>query len=301
MTSRRDARLRVLPRWRTAAARSVCVLGPHRLTAAGGSVVRTHRSRPPRGPSIVRLVATRRAPCRCTRRRHGLFELTLPGDGPARLPPARHVPRRPRGRDRRSVSLRPGAHRLRSAPARRRHASIARSRSSARTDLRVGSTVGVHFAVWAPNADRVSVVGDFNGWDGRVHPMRLLVAGGRLGAVRPGSRRTARSTSSRSARAPARCSRRAIRSAWRSRRRRRRRRSSATSRGYAWDDDEWMARATASRAAGSSADVDLRGAPRLVGARARGRQSLSDLSRAGRAARAVREGARASRTSSCCR
>ena len=31
---------------------------------------------------------------------------------------------------------------------------------------------GVHFAVWAPSAKRVSVVGDFNRWDGRVHPMR---------------------------------------------------------------------------------------------------------------------------------
>ncbi len=31
---------------------------------------------------------------------------------------------------------------------------------------------GVHFAVWAPNASRVSVVGDFNGWDGRRHVMR---------------------------------------------------------------------------------------------------------------------------------
>jgi 1,4-alpha-glucan branching enzyme len=32
--------------------------------------------------------------------------------------------------------------------------------------------IGIIFAVWAPNAERVSVVGDFNGWDGRCHPMR---------------------------------------------------------------------------------------------------------------------------------
>ncbi len=32
---------------------------------------------------------------------------------------------------------------------------------------------GVLFAVWAPNAERVSVVGDFNFWDGRCHPMRV--------------------------------------------------------------------------------------------------------------------------------
>ncbi len=32
---------------------------------------------------------------------------------------------------------------------------------------------GVHFAVWAPNATQVSLVGDFNDWDGARHPMRL--------------------------------------------------------------------------------------------------------------------------------
>ena len=32
---------------------------------------------------------------------------------------------------------------------------------------------GTRFAVWAPNAQRVSVVGQFNYWDGRRHPMRL--------------------------------------------------------------------------------------------------------------------------------
>jgi 1,4-alpha-glucan branching enzyme len=37
---------------------------------------------------------------------------------------------------------------------------------------------GTSFAVWAPNAQRVSVVGDFNKWDGRCHPMRTLGASG---------------------------------------------------------------------------------------------------------------------------
>jgi len=37
---------------------------------------------------------------------------------------------------------------------------------------------GIRFAVWAPNAERVSVVGDFNRWDGRVHPMRSLGSSG---------------------------------------------------------------------------------------------------------------------------
>ncbi len=38
----------------------------------------------------------------------------------------------------------------------------------------IDGVAGVSFAVWAPNAQRVSVVGAFNDWDGRYHPMRLL-------------------------------------------------------------------------------------------------------------------------------
>jgi 1,4-alpha-glucan branching enzyme len=37
---------------------------------------------------------------------------------------------------------------------------------------------GVAFAVWAPSARSVSVVGDFNSWDGRLHPMRSLGSSG---------------------------------------------------------------------------------------------------------------------------
>jgi 1,4-alpha-glucan branching enzyme len=37
---------------------------------------------------------------------------------------------------------------------------------------------GVRFAVWAPNAECVSVVGSFNAWDGRRHPMRLRIGTG---------------------------------------------------------------------------------------------------------------------------
>ncbi len=39
----------------------------------------------------------------------------------------------------------------------------------------VDGVQGTSFHVWAPNAKRVSVVGDFNQWDGRVHPMRKLL------------------------------------------------------------------------------------------------------------------------------
>ncbi|MEL7304555.1 MAG: 1,4-alpha-glucan branching protein GlgB [Myxococcota bacterium] len=45
---------------------------------------------------------------------------------------------------------------------------------------------GVAFAVWAPNAERVSVVGDFSHWDGRVFPMRTLGSSGVFELFVPG-------------------------------------------------------------------------------------------------------------------
>ena len=47
---------------------------------------------------------------------------------------------------------------------------------------------GVAFAVWAPNARRVSVVGDFNAWDGRRMPMRRREASGFWELFVPGLR-----------------------------------------------------------------------------------------------------------------
>ncbi|HYW52840.1 MAG TPA: alpha-amylase family glycosyl hydrolase, partial [Dongiaceae bacterium] len=56
----------------------------------------------------------------------------------------------------------------------------------------VDGVSGTRFAVWAPNASRVSVVGDWNAWDGRVHAMRLRREAGVweifLPGVGPGAR-----------------------------------------------------------------------------------------------------------------
>src|SRR6478672_1736488 len=43
---------------------------------------------------------------------------------------------------------------------------------------KIGRVSGVAFAVWAPHAAGVSVVGDFNNWDGRLHQMRMLGGSG---------------------------------------------------------------------------------------------------------------------------
>jgi len=52
----------------------------------------------------------------------------------------------------------------------------------------VDGVPGVSFAAWAPNATRVSVVGSFNNWDGRYHPMRILGSSGVWELFIPGLR-----------------------------------------------------------------------------------------------------------------
>ncbi len=52
--------------------------------------------------------------------------------------------------------------------------------------MTIRGTEGTYFAVWAPNAARVSVVGDFNLWDGRRHPMRKLKESGIFELFIPG-------------------------------------------------------------------------------------------------------------------
>ncbi len=52
----------------------------------------------------------------------------------------------------------------------------------------VDTVTGVNFAVWAPNAQSISVVGEFNAWDGRVHPMRKHIPSGIWELFIPGAR-----------------------------------------------------------------------------------------------------------------
>lgn len=52
--------------------------------------------------------------------------------------------------------------------------------------MTVEGVEGVYFAVWAPNADRVSVVSNFNSWDGRRHPMRKIPYSGIFELFIPG-------------------------------------------------------------------------------------------------------------------
>jgi len=56
-----------------------------------------------------------------------------------------------------------------------------------RLDSALGAIEGASFAVWAPNAIGVRVIGDFNGWDGLAHPMRSLGSSGVWELFMPGA------------------------------------------------------------------------------------------------------------------
>ena len=138
--------------------------------------------------------------------------------------------------------------------------------------VNVGATTGVHFAVWAPNAERVSVIGDFNGWDGRVHPMRVLLGHGVWEIFIPGLGRGEKykfEIRSRSGTVPQKADPFAMWSeapprtasiVWDTAATR-----GATTRGWRRGGPRRLAR---------PADVDLRGAPRVVDAGAGGRRAL---------------------------
>src|ERR1700720_55340 len=153
-------------------------LGPHRRVATGGFVIRALQ---PAARSIdVRVVASGALVPMRRRDASGLFEAVLPGSVDDEAPDYRlrvtyagdHVlelddPYR-YGRiltDFDLYLLGEGTH----------HRAFEKLGAHR---VRVGTATGVHFAVWAPNADQVSLLGDFNGWDGRVHPMRLLAPAG---------------------------------------------------------------------------------------------------------------------------
>ena len=79
----------------------------------------------------------------------------------------------PHGRNGGSLSLSADIVRARSLSARRRHASASLREARRASAWCIDGVAGVAFAVFAPDARRVSVVGDFNFWDGRRHAMRV--------------------------------------------------------------------------------------------------------------------------------
>jgi 1,4-alpha-glucan branching enzyme len=58
--------------------------------------------------------------------------------------------------------------------------------------VQVNGTDGASFAVWAPNAERVAVIGDWNGWDSAAHPLRVQGSSGIWSGFVPGVTRGAR-------------------------------------------------------------------------------------------------------------
>ena len=153
------------------------VLGPHRVVVDGRSALVVRTMQP--SASDVQLVTPARVFGMQRRRPEGIFEATVPLDGPPeefvywfRVREASEVkdvgdPYRfgPVLTDYDLHLFAEGTH------------YRAWQRFGAHR-MTIGHETGVHFAVWAPNAQRVSVIGDFNRWDGRTHAMRRLIPSG---------------------------------------------------------------------------------------------------------------------------
>ena len=154
------------------------VLGRHPVTSRGRPAVVVRTMQPT--ASAVDLVAGGRTVPMERRRREGLFVATVPLDGAAPHDVAYHfrVHEGPHARDVADpyqygqVLTDFDLHLLNEGTHYRAWEKLGAHR------IRVGAATGVHFAVWAPNAQRVSVVGDFNRWDGRSHVMRRLIPSG---------------------------------------------------------------------------------------------------------------------------
>ena len=272
--------------WRRTAPRSVRAARPAPIEDARGVVVRAFHRR--RERSTLRLVATRRAACRwrsararravrscaLARRRPPIrcpdyrLRVTFPGDHVVEIDDPYRYGRVLTDFDLHLFGEGHAPPRVRQA---RRASHHDRQRPPACTS-RCGRRT--------PTAS--ASIGDFNGWDGRVHPMRLLVPAGiweifipdlprrREIQVRDPHARRRAAEEERSVRLRVRSA--AADRVGRPRHLRLRVGRRATG---------WRARREHAALA-RAADVDLRGAPRLVGARARRGQPVPDLSRAGR-------------------
>ena len=152
------------------------VLGPHRVQTPDGAAVAVRAIVP--GAAAVRIVPSD-APPTSMERLHpvGFFEAVL-SDRPDRFAYKLEVTRNGHVTEiddpYRFQSLLSDFDRHLLAEGTHHHAH---EKLGAHPAILDGVT-GVAFAVWAPSARRVSVVGDFNDWDGRCHPMRLHPANG---------------------------------------------------------------------------------------------------------------------------
>jgi 1,4-alpha-glucan branching enzyme len=152
------------------------VLGPHRVVVDGRAALVVRTMQP--GASDVQLVTADRVFGMQRKRAGGIFEATLPIERDETMTYRFRVREGQETRD----AIDPyqfgqvlsdfDLHLLGEGTHYRAWERLGAHR------ITIGHVSGVHFAVWAPNAQRVSVIGDFNHWDGRVHVLRRLVPSG---------------------------------------------------------------------------------------------------------------------------